>query len=173
MSTDVAERERVEHAEEPARKRGWRRWASAAALIVLAVVAAFVLGRQTSGDDGETVSPEVRELHAEWVAAWNAEDGEAVVSLMLPRGRHYCPATGDAGVSGDQLASFVERGWQMTDVEIVSVTTSPASALVGHAGHDYVVVSELTLNDRPGYVSVLHLAGPEGVLGVHQHITYP
>lgn len=142
-------------------------------VVVLAVIVGFGLGWLIGMDRADVASDDVRELHAEWVAAWNAEDGDALVSLMLPGGRHYCPATGDAGVSGDELAAFVERGWQMTDVEIVSVARSPASAIMGHEGHDYVVVTEFTLNGRPGYLSVLHLVGREGLLRVHEHVTYP
>lgn len=119
------------------------------------------------------VTAEVRAVQEQWFAAWNTTDGDAVVSMMAPGGRHYCPATGTNGVDGADLAAFVEQGWQMTDAEIISATTTRIPGDPTFASADYVVVTEFALNGHPGYHSVLHLRGPEGSLRVLDHRAYP
>jgi hypothetical protein len=119
------------------------------------------------------VTAEVRVVQEQWFAAWNATDGDTVVSMMAPGGRHHCPATGAEGVNGADLAAFVEEGWQMTDAEIVSATRTRTPGDSALLSADYVVVTEFALNGHPGYRSVLHLRGPEGSLRILDHHAYP
>ncbi len=112
-------------------------------------------------------------VQEEWFAAWNADDGDAVRSMMAFGGRHYCPATGTNGASGGDLVAFVGKGWRMTDAEIVSATGTRTPGDPAEVSDDYVVVTEFVLNGRPGYLSVLHLRGPEGSLRVLDHHAYP
>lgn len=119
------------------------------------------------------LTAEVRSVQEEWFAAWNAADGDAVVSMMAPDGRHHCPATGTEGVNGTELVAFVEEGWQMTDADIVSATTSRTPGDPTFLSADYVVVTDFALNGHPGYLSVLHLRGPQGSLRVLDHHAYP
>ena len=64
-----------------------------------------------------TSLPRCARSRKEWFAAWNAEDGDAVLSMMASGGRHYCPATGTQGVSGGDLVAFVGEGWEMTGAD--------------------------------------------------------
>ena len=103
------------------------------------------------------VTAEVRSVQDEWFAAWNAKDGDAVRSMMVFGGRHYCPATGTNGASGADLVALVEDG---------------SGAVVGR-GDDHVVVTEFALNGHDGYHSVFHLRGPERSLRILDHHAYP
>ena len=119
------------------------------------------------------LTAEVRSVQDEWFAAWNAKDGDAVRSMMVFGGRHYCPATGTNGASGADLVALVEDGWQMTDAEIVSATRTQTPGDPAVVSDDYVVVTEFALNGHDGYHSVLHLRGPEGSLRILDHHAYP
>lgn len=119
------------------------------------------------------VTAEVRSVQEEWFAAWNAKDGDAVRSMMVFGGRHYCPATGTNGASGADLVALVEEGWPMTDAEIVSATRTQTPGVPAVVSDDYVVVTEFALNGHAGYHSVLHLRGPEGSLRILDHHAYP
>lgn len=135
--------------------------------------AAQLVEERGAGSADPDVVAEVRAVQEEWFAAWNAEDGDAVLSMMASGGRHYCPATGTQGVSGGDLAAFVEEGWEMTGADIVSATRTHTSGDPAAVKDDYVVVTEFTLNGHPGYLSILHLRGPEGSLRVLDHHAYP
>ena len=84
------------------------------------------------------LTAEVRSVQEEWFAAWNAKDGDAVRSMMVFGGRHYCPATGTNGASGADLVALVEEGWQMTDAEIVSATRTQTPGDPAVVSDDYV-----------------------------------
>ena len=124
-------------------------------------------------ESSAAITAEIRPVQEEWFAAWNASDGDATLSLMASGGRHYCPATGTQGVSGGDLAAFVEEGWEMTAADIVSATRTQNPGDSAATGDDYVVVTEFTLNGHPGYLSILHLRGLEGSLRVLDHHAYP
>lgn len=147
-------------------------------VIALVAFVGFGAGWLLNSDD-ETeqeqtvVDPEVRQLHEDWFADWNAADGEAVEARMTLDGRHYCPLSGADGVGGEELVAFVERGWQMTDAEIVSVTRTATLAGPNAGSDDYVVVTEFTLDEHAGYTSVLHLRTVGGELRIHEHHAYP
>ena len=108
-----------------------------------------------------------------WLEAWNAGDGDAVLSMMAPGGRHYCPGSGTQGISGSDLSAFVEHGYVMTDAEVVSVVCTDVTGDPGVVANDCLVVTEGTLNEHPGYTTVLHLRGREGSLRVVDHHAYP
>lgn len=158
---------------EVAAPHGGRHRSGIVAAAILAAILGFGLGWMVGPADRDHVPADIREFERAWLEAWNAADGEAVLALALPGGRHFCPATGAAGVSGDELVAFVEEGWRMTDPEIMSVARSTQPDGQPDSGDEYVVVIELTLNGRPGYLSVLHLRGTNGALRFSEHHTYP
>ncbi len=108
-----------------------------------------------------------------WLEAWNAGDGEAVLTMMAPGGRHYCPGSGTQGVSGSDLSAFVEHGYVMTDAEVVSAVCTQVPGDPAFVTNDCLVATEGTLNEHPGYTTVLHLRGREGSLRVIDHHAYP
>ena len=75
--------------------------------------------------------------------------------------------------TGDGLAAFVERGWQLTDAQIASVTRTPSVVGRTAGSDDYVVVTEFTLDGHDGYTSVLHGRTVDGDLRIHEHHAYP
>ncbi len=171
-TTEAGHDVRSEHGEAAA-PHGMRHRSGVAVVAVLAAILGIGLGWMVGPADRDGVPADVREFERAWLEAWNAADGDAVLALSLPGGRHYCPATGAAGVSGDELVAFVEEGWRMTDPEVVSVARSTQPDGQPYSDEEYVVVIEFTLNGRPGYLSVLHLRGTDGALRFNEHHTYP
>ena len=112
-------------------------------------------------------------IHEAWFAAWNAGDGDAVRSMMLPGGRHYCPGSGLDGLTGEELARFVERGWHVADIDLISATRTPPRNGVPEAPVEYMVITEITVDGHAGYRSVLHLSGDDDSLLVVDHRAFP
>ena len=108
-----------------------------------------------------------------WLEAWNAADGETVLTMMAPGGRHYCPGSGTQGISGSDLSAFVEHGYVMTEAEVMSAVCTQMPGDQAVVTNDCLVVTEGTLNEHPGYTTVLHLRGREGSLRVVDHHAYP
>ncbi len=143
----------------------------AAGAIVFALLLGMGAGIAVAGDS-ETeadVPNAVEQLHSDWYSAWNDADGTAVVSMMAPAGRHYCLATGNDGASGQELADYVDGGLAITDVEMAGVFTLNTPGTGDGSSQDHIVVTTLTVDGHPNYVSVLHLRGPDDDLEVLSH----
>ena len=91
--------------------------------------------------------------------------------MMASGGRHYCPGSGIDGVSGDDLVAFVEKGFTVADVETIG--TMSVSTPGDGGSEDHFVVTEHSLNGHAGYLSVLHVRGPEDSLQVLSHRAFP
>ena len=154
---------------------GRRRLFAVGAAIVIAALLGFGVGRMVAdgGDARSDISAELRAVHEEWFAAWNAADGEAVRAMMAPSGRHYCPGSGTSGVSGDDLTHFVDKGFTAADIEIVGAMSVSTPGTACGTSDDHFIVTELTLDGHPGYLSVLQLRGPEDSLRVLSHRAFP
>ncbi len=152
-----------------------RRYFAVGAALVLTLLVGLGTGTVLAGEgDAEgTVPAAVAEIADEWYSAWNRADGEAAVSMMAPGGRHYCPGSGADGVSGRELAEFVGKGWTIADIEIVDVATMNSPSDASGESRDHIVATELSVDGHSGYVSVLHLRGPEDSLQVLAHRAFP
>ena len=162
--------------EERTPRRRSRRSIVVVVAVALAALTGFAVGWLGAGSDeagDDDIVADVRAVQEDWFAAWNADDGDAVLAMMVPGGRHYCPATGSAGVSGRELVALVEEGWEMTDARIVSATRARSADDQTVGADHYVVITEFTLDGRPNYQSVLHLRGPDGALRVQDHHVAP
>ena len=163
--------------EQPSERSNRRSYGMLGGAIVLGLVAGMGIGMAVAGEPEagtEIALPAaVQEVHDAWYKAWNDADGKAVVSMMAPAGRHYCPGSGIDGVSGEDLADFVDKGFSVADVEIVGMVSmgTPAEGL--GTSQDHVVVTQLTLEGHEGYISTLHLRGQEDSLRVLSHRAFP
>ena len=142
---------------------------------IISVLIGFAIGVLITDDaDAEaTLPPAVQATHDDYFAAWNEADGKAVVAMMAPAGRHYCPGTGDDGASGEELADFVDKGLVISDIEVASVVTLDTPGLSPDASQDHIVVTTLAVDGHHGYVDVLHLRGTDGNLEVLSHRAFP
>jgi hypothetical protein len=132
------------------------------------------LSQECDATDVEAgVAADMVQMQEAWLEAWSAGDGDAVLAMMAPGGRHYCPASGPQGVSGSGLRAFVEHEYVMTDSKIVSAVCTQLPGDPAAVRNDCLVVTEGTLNGHPGYTTVLHLRGLEGSLRVVDHHAYP
>jgi len=152
-----------------------RRGVAAGAALVLALLVGLGTGTVLAGEGNAegTVPAAVVEIADEWYSAWNRADGEAALSMMAPGGRHYCPGSGADGVSGPELAEFVAKGHTIADIEIVDVATMNSPGDASGESKDHIVATELSVDGHSGYVSVLHLRGPEDSLQVVAHRSFP
>lgn len=147
------------------------------AALILGLLVGLGVGVMVAGADGaETeirLPAAVREFHADWYAAWNEGNGDAVMSMMAPGGRHYCPGTGADGAGGQELAEFVATGLVLSDIEVLGAIAVDTPGDASGLSQDHVVVTELTVDGHPGYVAVLHLRGSDDQLRVVSHRAFP
>lgn len=163
--------------EEPADRKSKRSYWVVGGALVLGLLVGLGIGMVVAGEaeaESEvTIPAAVEELHAAWYAAWNEADGETVQAMMAPGGRHYCPGTGIDGAGGDELAEFVDKGFTVADVETVGTISVNTPGDPSGASKDHFVVTQLTLDGHPDYLSVLHLRGQEDSLHVLAHRAFP
>ena len=79
-------------------------------IIALAVMVVAALGAGTWWlvDEYTGVDRQIEVLIDDYLQAWVDGDGEALLAVMTPGGRHVSPATSGTGYSGEALAAFVE-----------------------------------------------------------------
>ncbi len=126
---------------------------------------------EAEAETENTLPADVQEVHNKWYAAWNEADGETAKSMMAPFGRHYCPGSGRDGVSGEDLAAFVNKGFSVSDLEIIGSISMPTPG--EGQSQDHVVVTQHTLDGHEGYVSILHLRGQADSLKILSHRAFP
>ena len=127
---------------------------------------------ETQGEEAPTAE-DLRTIQQAWSEAWSGGEGEVVLGMMAPGGRHYCPGSGTQGLSGNELSAFVEHGYALTDAEVVSAVCTDVPGDPAIVKRDCLVTTEGTVNGHPGYTTVLHLRGQEGSLRVVDHHAYP
>ena len=120
--------------------------------VLLAALIGFGVGWLAFRDGGVDVASDVDTLIDDYEAAWEANDGDAVLDLMTVGGT--VAIAGQAGVSGEDLAAFVE-------------TTPPLSIedgdIVGVFGETTtVVVKSAAVGSREGY-GIFHIVDQFGL----------
>ncbi len=117
--------------------------------------------------------PALREIQDQWLEAWNEADGESIVAMMAPGARHYCPGTGADGAAGNELVEFVETGLTIADIEPLGSLSMDTPGDSSGTSQDHLVVAQHSVDGHAGYLSVLHLRGPEDSLQVLSHRAFP
>lgn len=161
--------------DEPSSHTSRRSYLILGGAIILSVLVGLGIGMAFAGE--AEAEPEidipiaVQEIHNDWFDAWSDADGKAVLSMMAPGGRHYCLGSGIDGVSGEELAAFVDKGFSVSDLEIIGSISMPTPG--EGQSQDHVVVSQHTLDGHEGYISTLHLRGQEDSLKILSHRAFP
>ena len=137
--------------------------------LLLGLGIGMAVADEAEPDNENGLPTAVQKIHEDWFAAWDDANGDAVLAMMAPGGRHYCPGSGTDGVSGPDLAAFVDKGFSVSDVEIIGTISMSTPGDSSDASHDHVVVTQHTLNGHEGYVSILHLRGQDDSLRVLSH----
>ena len=153
----VRVRPRIETPRHPG--RGVETW-----LLIVFAGAVLAIGGWFLVDEYTGVDRQIDLLVTDWTTAWNAGDGDAVVALMTPGGRHVCSLQPAPGVAGEELAGFVAmfrttfgfEGRHLSDPVIVEssdgylVTVALDGGSVG-AGHSY-----FRIVDRDGQLLIAY-----------------
>jgi hypothetical protein len=76
--------------------------------LVVMVVAVLGLGTWWLVDQYTGVDRQIEVLLDDYLQAWSNGDGEALLAVMAPGGRHVSDGTPAGGLGGEELAAFVE-----------------------------------------------------------------
>ena len=163
--------------EQPSGRSGIGSYLVLGGTIILSLLVGLGIGMAAAGEadaDTEITLPAaVQEVHDEWYTAWNEADGETAKSMMALGGRHYCPASGVDGVTGNDLAALVAKGFSVADIDTVGAISMGTPGDSSGVSQDHVIVTQHTLNGHEGYVSILHLRGQEDSLKILSHRAFP
>jgi len=131
--------------------------------VVLAALIGFGVGWLVFRDSGVDVPSEVRELVDGYELATNNADGDAAVEFMTAGGVHVSGGTPAGGLSGDDLADFIDA---------VPTGLVVDSEYVGVFGDTpYIVVRSATAGFQDGY-SVFPIVNEFGELKIASHTWY-
>ncbi len=89
-------------------------------IVALAVLVVAVLGLGTWWlvDEYTGVDRQIEVLLDDYLQAWSEGDGEALLAVMTPMGRHVSDGTASEGLYGEELATFVESIDAVYDFEM-------------------------------------------------------
>jgi hypothetical protein len=127
---------------------------------VLVGLLGFGLGWLAFRDTGTDVPDDIEQLVEDWGAAWNAGDGDAVVALMTPGGRHYFAGRAE-GMMGDELVAMID-GFGATD----AFDVNEYEAFVGD--DPYILIMSGTVSSTEGY-SVYEITEFDGEMKIRVH----
>lgn len=132
-------------------------------IAVLAALVGFGIGWLVFRDTGVDVPSDVESLLDDAIVAWDQGDGEGILDFYGPTGVHISSGTGPAGVSGEELATYVNR------MPLNSVEDSEIIAV--HGDTPYVVIQTARVVDRDGF-SVFVIDEDAGQLLIRSHTWY-
>ncbi len=141
-------------------------------IVALAVMVVAALGAGTWWlvDEYTGIDRQIEVLIDDYLQAWVDGDGEALLAVMTPGGRHVSSGTPDTGYSGEALAAFVESidatyGFTMQTLGDPVIVESTNYYL-----NDYYLVSQPADGSLTGIgFSLFHVVERDGELLISYH----